>query len=548
VRVFFRWTAAWLLALAPGCSREEAPAPAPKSPEIPVVAPVGIVAELEVPEPRRLWASLRKLGGSRAAFLPSSFELALFSLLELPPRAAGYLRPDTPLVGVVLLRPGTPATAVLAVRATSGAELVRELTSGSEAPLRVERDASPVALLVGRPDSSVLGVVDDWLLVGRDASALRAAGAYLARGVGARRPRTDPLTLRIEGSALAGPISAGLREHWAALRGELAEKDRAARKLHGRAPDFADPAAVLGLADGVVASTLELAASTEHATLTLEPESEHVELRVSLVPRKDGALARFAEGLAVGPLDPLLELPNGVLFAVLSRSSDAELARAAETPADAVRAVLGPRLAEKDAAPLAEALANYHRGRGAVTAFGLLADGSAFLRQTVREPKELERGLSGLVRLLSIPALAEPLEPIIGKLTAPPSAARIAGLDGRVQRAELTRRSSGEKLEVLSYVRRANASTVMARRATDVVFALERPAEGSLASASGLPTLARDRVPSAFALYANLPSAGAPPPPAPALGLLGKDGQTAVLELALSAPACAALLERFGSP
>ncbi|HEX6274758.1 MAG TPA: hypothetical protein VFZ53_17070 [Polyangiaceae bacterium] len=543
MRVFVRWAVPLLVAAASGCSREE-PVPSPSRKEVPVVAPIGLVAELEVPEPRRVWASLRKLGGERAALLPSSFELGLFALLDLPPRVAGYLRPDTPIVGVALLPPGAAATAVVGVRTMRGAELVKELASGTDAPFRAERDGSPVTLLVGSAGSSVLGIVDDWLLIGREANALRASGVYLARGLGARRPRAEPITVRIEGPALAGPISAGLRERWATLRADLADKDRAARALHGRAPDFADPAALLGLADGVVASTLQLSASIEHATLTLEPDADHVELRLSIAPRKDGALARFTQALAVGPLAPLLELPSDVLFAVLSRSSDAERAAAAETPADAVRSVLGPRLPEKDAAPLAEALRSFHRGRGDVTAFGLLADGSAFLRQTVREPKELDRGLRGLVRLLSVPALAEPLEPVLGKMTAPPSATRVAGLEGLVQRAELTRQGA-EKTEVLTYVRGASASTVVAPRAGDVLVALERPTR-TLAAASALRTLVQDRVPSSLVLYANMPSAASAA--APALALLGKDAQNATIELVLSAPACAALLERFGTP
>src|SRR5688572_9720802 len=119
------------VALLVACSKEnDGPAPSAGQRSAEVVAPPGLVAELSVPEPRRFWPALKKLGGSRADVLPSSWELGLFGVLELPPRAAGFVRVETPIVGAVVAAPGAPAVLVLGVRLVRGSELVDELTRG----------------------------------------------------------------------------------------------------------------------------------------------------------------------------------------------------------------------------------------------------------------------------------------------------------------------------------------------------------------------------------------------------------------------------------
>jgi hypothetical protein len=546
----FRLAAIVLLLVAACAKPSDAPRPAASQKPAAVVAPSGLIAELVVPDPRKLWSALKKLGGSRAEFLPSNFELALFSVLDLPPRVAGYVRPDTSVVGVVLApAAGAPPVLVLAVRTVRGSELVDELTRGDGAALRAERDGSPVTVLVGAKPNPVLGVVDDWLLVGSDTAALRSAGVYLGRGLGARRLSEEPLTIDVNRAALRGPLAASVRERWRVLRQSLSAEDHKARAEKGRAPDFGDPAAVLGIADGAVGALLELIGSSERLRFVLRPAEQHLELSFSVVPEEKGELASSLEALEVGPLDPLLDLPQGVVLAALSRSSDEERSVAAERPADALRAVLGPRLAEKDAAPLADALRSFHRGRGAVAVGGILGDKSLFVEQEARDPKELERGLRGLLRLLGVPALAEPLEPIVGKLRPRESDVRVAGVEGTVHRVELVKPSQESPgLEVLLHVRGTRASAVAASKASAALTTLATERHETLGKSPRLEKLAEGRVPAAFAVYADLSPMTPGTGPAPALAVLGKKGREALLEVELTAPAGAALLERLGSP
>jgi hypothetical protein len=551
VRVpLFRFVLLAFVALGAACSRaERAPAPAASQKVTEVPAPAGLVAELTVPDPRGLWSALRKLGGSRAQALPSSWELGLFGVLDLPPRVGGFVRPETPIVGVVLVPSGGSPAGVFGVRVVSGSELVEALTRGDAAPLRAEKDGSSVTLLVGSKPTPLLGVVDDWLLVGGDAAVVRSAGAYVARTLGARREAHAPLVVDVNQPALAGPVLSGIRTRWEAFRAGLRKQDEEARAKHGRPPDFGDPAAVLGLADAAIDTLLELVGSCDRLRFAVRPEEGHLELSFSAVPRENGALARTIQTLEVGPLDPLLELPNGVLAALLVRSSEADRRLAADKPADTLRSVLGPRLAERDAAPLAQALRSFHRGRGSVAVAGVFADKSVFLRQQVSEPKELDRGLRGLLGLLRVPALAEPLEPIVGKVTPRESTTRIPGVEGAVHRVELVQKGPrGSGVEVLVHVKGETASIVAAEEANDALVALSRGGAETLGRSPVVERLVGGRVPAAFALYADLsvmrPGGG----PAPVLAVLGKREKNALLEVELSAPACAALVERVGTP
>jgi len=450
---------------------------------------------------------------------------------------------------VVLASANEAPELVLGLRTVRGSELVRELTR-PDGGFRAETDRSPLTLLVGQPSEPVLAVIDDWLVTARDAATARAAGIYLARSLGVR-PRTDaPLTLVTNRLALAGPLAEAVKARWAALRAGLDAQARATRGERGRAPDFGDPDALLGLGDGAVGALIELLRSSDRLTITLNPAEDRLELAVVLVPQPDGALARSIDELEVGSVKPLLELPESVV-AVLSRSSDRERSASAEKPADALRSVLGSRLSERDAAPLADALRSLHRGRANVTLFGVLADGSPFLKQEVRDPKELERGARRLLELTRLPALAEPLEQYAGKLKVHGGTTSIPGVAGPVIRAEVVPTGRGSKPgELLIRIDGAHAVAVASDKAREGLVALTAGAP-SLGASPVVSKLAEHRPPAAIAVYADLQTmllvrhpAGA----APVLAVLGKRQREAVLELALSAPACAALLERMGSP
>lgn len=551
VRVrFARFAGSLLLLLVSACSRSgDAPAPAASQKPAVVVAPPGLVAELRVSEPRRLFSGLRKLGGERVRALTSNFELTLFVVLGLPPRLAGYVRPETPVLGVVLAPAGAEPRLVLGLRTVRGSELVRELTR-PDGGYRAESDATGLTVLVGQPGEPALGVLDEWLLTARDAATLRAGGPYVARSLGASSSSDAPLTLSMNRAALSGPLREALESRWKKLRSGLDAQARETRAERGRAPDFGDPDAFLAIGDAAVGSLLSLLASSERLTITLRPEDDRLALALVLVPKPDGELMRSIGALEVGPLDPLLGLPASAI-AVLTRSTELERSESAENPADALRAVVGPRLAEKDAAPVADALRSFQRGRGNVMTFGFLTLGAPFLKLEVRDPKELERGVRGLLKLAKVPALAAPLEAYLGSVSFRDATTTVPGVPGPVLRADVAPRGGrGKPSELLVQVRGEAAVAVASENARQGLAALVTE-PGALGASPLVAKLAERHVPAAIAVYADLSPFLLMRPgtePSPALAVLGKRNGDAVLELALSAPACAAIAERVGSP
>jgi hypothetical protein len=410
-------------------------------------------------------------------------------------------------------------------------------------------DGSPVTVLASDRPSPALGVVDDWLLVAHDEALLRSAGPYVARGLAARRPPEAPLTLEMDRAALAGPVLRAMKERWASVRAGLGTGAEQARIAHGRPADFGDPAAILALADQGVGTLFEYVASARRVRATVRTADDHLELSLSLGAEPGGALAESIAALEVGSLEPLLALPPGVTVAGLSRSSEGERSTAADNPADTLRSLLGPRLSEKDAAPLADALRSYQRGSGAVTLLGTFSGGSIFLEQEARDPKELDRGLLGLLRALRAPALREPLEPLFGKISPKESETRVLGIEGSVHRVELSRPTPASKgMEVLVHVHGGVGIAALGSDARPALIALASERRATLRETPGLGKLAEGRAPAALSLYTDLSVMKPSGTPAPALALIGKRNGEALLEVLLSAPACALVAEHLGTP
>jgi hypothetical protein len=148
VRVRFSPFVGILLLLVAACSRgSEAPVPAASQQPTAASPPLGLLAELSIPEPRRFWSSLRKLGGHRAASFTSNFELAFFFAFGLPPRVAGYVRSDTPVVGVVVAPGGAAPELALGLLLKQAVRDPGELERGMQGLLELTRLPAPAGPL-----------------------------------------------------------------------------------------------------------------------------------------------------------------------------------------------------------------------------------------------------------------------------------------------------------------------------------------------------------------------------------------------------------------
>jgi hypothetical protein len=542
--VFGRAGVVFVLVLA-GC---KASRPVPASmldagPALPSV-PTGLLATISVPSPRALYAGVRALGGSRARALPASPELTLAAGLGLPARIAGALEFDRPLAGAILASDVGAPSVVIACRVRSGNELVLALSGGTKPEWRAVREANSGLTVLTASDGSAFGVIGDWLVLASAPGELASAGPYVARVLGARPPAETAVRIEVAGSAFDG-LAGALRARWAASRASSALLAARTQADAGRPADFADPEAILRVADGAVASLGELVASSRAAVVTLSLGSARAELALEVEPTPGGAADAATRRLVTGPLDPLLGLPKSSVLGVLMRARTAEPGVAAADGAGPLAEVLGPRLSEKDRASFGEALSLAERGLGETTSLALLPDASAVMHSDVGDPDTLERAVPSLLGALRVPALRVPLAPLLGTAEPRVSTAKAPGFDAPIHRLLFAPPRAGASGVELSWGLKGREFWLSASRDSTSTLA-------SLASASPSETLGADaelraaaarRSSAALAVWADL--AGFAGAPASALFVCGKRGGAARIELELSGAVLGPALERL---
>jgi hypothetical protein len=485
-----------------------------------------------VPSPSALYGGLRSLAASRAPMLPTSPELAFASVLGLPPQVAGALLLDRPLVGAAVVPEGAVSPAwVGACRVKSGAELSQVLAGRTAAP--------------GAP---ALGVVDDWLIVATDPKDVKSFGPYLARTLGARPAPVEALVIEVREAALRGPATAVVRRAWTEARASLSVLAGQARESAGRPADFGDPGTILLAADERVAALLGLLESSRRLRLALTLGEAWLALGLELDPAPGGAAERAALALPAGDLAPLLALPEDSVAGVLLRMNEADLDAFANEGDAGASGAFWSRLAPQDAAALRRAVGQAAKSFGTTSVLGLLRDKSFVLTSVLREPASFERAAPELTRALRLPAIREPLAPLLGKIDARETQTKFDGLDSPLRRLSVARATQREKGSEWWWGIRAG--TLLLAGAPDPSATFSKlvkalPAD-TLARHATLLAMAGRRSPSALALYADLAMLEAAPAPAPALFTYGRREKSMRLELELSNAAASSLLARVG--
>lgn len=443
----------WALLLAAlvgvgACSRSDVPVGAAPSASAaievtPVPAPGGLIADLFLPRPDQTWKALRDLVGGPALLLQSSFSLFAGTALGLPTLAAANVSADVPMVGA-LGEVQDEVAAVLGLHVVSGGELVAQLTSGADAAFDVELDPSTGIQVLTRKQTSpgdvVLGVFANRLLVAPSRVALLALGPYVARTLPGAVISDHALTLVAKKDALVGPAARALRSEWKTRMKWLQERDQAARLAHGgAAPDFADPAAVVAAADGAVDGIAALLESASEARFVLDARNDRLELGATLAPEAGGAADAFARSLTVGDAAPVLALASDAAVALMLRGDVSPVAGPEGGAESGLVALLGDRLSAADKKRVTAIRADLDAGRGALSIAGLVP-GEHFTVVVTGDTVDavaLERGIKGALGLLSVPALRQPAERLLGKLTLKNGTTQVVGLEGKVQRVTL---------------------------------------------------------------------------------------------------------------
>jgi hypothetical protein len=493
------------LAGAIGCRtrpQETAPAPSASAAVPAVPAPTGLLVQGAIRNPAEVYRALKELVGGRTRLLPTGLALAVATTAFDAPLSAGLVDEASP-AALAVVDAGSPGgDLVLCMHLTSGAELVASLTRGSDAKF-VERRAAGVTLLDARAGGATIdtGIVGDYLVLSQTERGVLVAGPYLARTVAPGIGEGPALELVAPKNALTGSLTTGLYAAYVTLRKQWLEAEAEERAHHGgRAADFADPAAVIAAANGVVDGALAVLGSTRELRMTAALGDPAPVLRFELSPDTTGAARELTESLEVGSLSPALGLPSSIEVALVSRSS-----AQVTSMSDRVEKLFGDRLPPRDRDVLRAWFADLARGIGPVHAVGLYGQGlQAFALGTQGDSDALRRAVRGLPGVATLRAVAEPLRALAGRVefSRPkgPSNADPATLVFRVfPRAEpttlsLSASSSNQRVAAVAGV-------------GDVGARLQELLEGSSAALGGDPTIAAaiaragDQADAAFLLH-----------------------------------------------
>lgn len=522
-------------------------------------APSGLVAELVVPKPAELWASLRGIASGTAP-LPASAELVITALFELPVLTASALDLSRPVTGALLsveLQPDP--VPVLAFRVLDGNEVLGRVASGPSASFEAKASSvTGLALLAPKTEKEGakvrFGVYRNHLLVSPEAAAIESAAPYLVRTL-ATRPLPDaPLVVELPGQALAGPLVARARRSWEQYQSELRALERRAREEKGRAADFADPQAVITALDGALSALFEIFASTERARLTLLPSADALNARLELVPAPGRYAERTIDALSVGELGPLLSLPDSVALAFLWRASSEERRAAVAQAGLGVERLFGERLKERDRGVLERTLGGFHAGRGEEALCGLLRDRTFFFQTKPADAKALRAAVIELERALEVPAVKAPLREYAGDYSVRRSSVALDGAS--VERFVFEPKGQAgrgkARYEALYAERGQSSVLVLGQNPSLGLKTLLQAGEGDPprlaklaphhALLSGLP---RDVHWALFADASLLGLVGPQAPSAPLFVTLGREGRSARVDIALSAAAARAVFARI---
>ena len=360
------------------------------------VAPAQLLAELVISTPNASWSKLQRGVGGAAGILPTTLPGVLVTFTDLDPRLTSELDGGAPMYGIVAGDPADPAM-LLAIRLVD----VRK----ARTTLAIDAGAGEhgMAVLPSRRGATIVSALTEsgWLLVGRRASDFDL-GAWLTR---ARPLTTEPVGLDIPKSALAALLPM-LAARWKDGRQYLLAEDARMRAERGRAPDFGDPAAIVGVLDRWIDRKLAILGDLDGIRVALDPTAAALVAVATLPPSKDGPSHAWLERMIVGDAAPVLALPSSALVALSTRDADAARQDQAAGLEDALKTALGPRL--KDPAPLHEILAEATKARGDVAALAF-DEGGALLRAPVRDAAAAQKAIRGALDLAKVDPLRDAL-------------------------------------------------------------------------------------------------------------------------------------------
>ncbi len=384
-------------------SREPRPvAAAPVEPPVP--APPSMIAEAVAGTPDATWRKAQTAIGGVVLLAPPTFGGVLGAIARVPALSI-LVDGGSPAYGVV----GGGGAWVIAAHVVS-AQRARGTLEGDpqSGGLAVAGHAGTIDLM--QAQGAWLGLAGGWVLVGSDRAAVESLGPYAYRTLPTRPLPAAAIAASMNHDALAGPIREALQRRWADLDHFLLAKDEEQRSLHGgRAPDLAEPKAVVAELDAIEKTYETRVAGMERADATVDVDEDGVHARVTLTAPRDGEVASWVDALEGGSSAPLASSAEDALATFFWRSDQDDRARAAKETTQTLEQALGSRVPPGDVAKLGEILERVggERGGWALASVSGGPQTGGLLRLATNDPNGVGASVGDAVDLLRKPGWAK---------------------------------------------------------------------------------------------------------------------------------------------
>jgi hypothetical protein len=416
-----------------------------------VPAPEGLIADAVVTTPNATWGRVQRGIGGAIGILPATLGGLTTTLGGIDPTIAPEIDGASPAYAAAADAGGKIAYAI-------GVKLVdprhaRAALLDGEASRYSAREVGELTELTPKtgvpPPTSIALARGGWLVVASSPPDLERLAPYTTRTLPTRLAPPSAIAIDFPKSALAGPVRAHLTAWWDGLRAELDGADQKMRAKHGgRAPDFGDAPAVLGVLDGVVKPRLAALGDFERAHVALDAGDAEVHAVVTLTPAVGGGPAtKLVQAVRTGDAAPLMDFAADAPALLLMRDDAAARVDDAAALADAATRVLGARASEDDGKKLRVALDDWAKGRGDWFGLGLAwGPPGLIVRAPAANPELAVRAVREALDLTTVAGFKEPLQSLLGVQGV--SFADEAAAGARAHIATFARDKSSAKLGV----------------------------------------------------------------------------------------------------
>jgi hypothetical protein len=430
-----------------GCSScEKTPDEKGAIPEVPVAAPVDLLADVYAISPNTSWSKLQRGIGGAIGILPATLPGIIGFMADMDPRIANEIDGAAPIYGVLAGDPAHPGFCI-AMKLVDPRRARMLLTDGETAVFGVREEPGLTHLVpkarVERADKKQPAAAaltsNGYITVGPVADALSKLAPYVTRTLPARpMPKDAAIVADVPRSAVEKVLAPKLEGAWTDAKGFLLAEDERMRGEHGgRPPDFGDPKAIVAALDAIVGRRIAVFRDLERVRFALDVNDDAVVLDTTLTPvAGDGPAKKWVSAMRVGDAAALLGLPSTSLVAISLRDTEEDRAAQAAEMEKAIASSLGERLKEPDAKKLHDALDDWTKGRDEALSIAYSIDEptGTFVTTRARDAEAANRAVRSIVELTKVSPFKEMLR--VKEVTT--TTDDFPGF-GKVQIAKLTR-------------------------------------------------------------------------------------------------------------